>query len=290
MNEQPYRMKFGMHKNKRLHELPKDYRNWLIDYEIYADKEDLKAALIEGKYLAAAAVPKPPPSTPTRKRKASESETFTPPSSKKKLAMSKEAKRNGTMLNYDGTTYILDFGTHAGKRLSNVPSSYTDWLVETRVYEKRSDLAAALREEGLLVDTCAPDTTIPAWKAPSVHGLSDNRFYDPLTQAPRWISDLDAFRYFRLSEPLLSESGVYLVSEAELRQSTEFVELLKSSDVPKRWLYQVYVCARRAGTVGGGNLVGGSAGAGTVDEALRDFLEKNRRREIEIRDALGFGQ
>ncbi|KAL2042259.1 hypothetical protein N7G274_004747 [Stereocaulon virgatum] len=290
MNEQPYRMKFGKHKNELLHELPPSYRSWLIDQVIYADKEDLKAALIEGKYLAAATVLKPPPSTPTRKRKASESDTFTPPSSKKKLAICKEAKRNGTMLNYDGTTYILDFGTHAGERLSNVPSSYTSWLAKTRVYEKRPDLAAALREEGLLVDSCAPDTTIPAWKAPSVHGLSDSRFYDPLTQAPRWISDLDASRYFRLSEPLLSESGMHLVSEAELRQSTEFVELLKSSDVPKRWLYQVYVCAGRVGTVGGDYRLGENAGAGTVDEALRDFLEKNRRREVEIRDALGFRQ
>ena len=194
------------------------------------------------------------------------------------------------MLNYDGTTYILDFGTHAGERLSNIPSSYIDWLVKNRVYEKRPDLAAALREEGLLLDSCAPDTTIPAWKAPNVHGLSDSRFYDPLTQAPRWISDVDASRYFRLSEPLLSESGVHLVSEADLRQSTEFVELLKSSAVPKRWLYHVYVCAGRLGTVGGVNVVGGSAGAGTVDEALEDFLAKNRRREIEIRDTLGFGQ
>lgn len=291
MDEQPYRMTFGKHKNQPLSEVPPDYRSWLIAKEIYADKDDLRAALIQGKYVSPPATePKSPPSTPTRKRKVSESETAVSPSSAKKIAISKEAKRNGTMLNYDGTAYILDFGKHAGRKLSDVPSTYISWLITTGVYEKRSDLTAALRKEGSLVNNCTPDIVDSTWRAPSAHNASDSHFYDPLTQSPLWISDVDASRYFRLGEPLLSNSGVYPVSEADLRRSAEFAELLTVSKVPKRWLYQVYACARRFSTVGGGTLVGGGARANTAQEALRDFLGKNRRREGEIWDAMGFGQ
>ncbi|MCJ1457623.1 hypothetical protein MMC28_007991 [Mycoblastus sanguinarius] len=167
MDERPYRMTFGKYKRKPLSEVPPDYRSWLIDEEVYADKEDLKAALIEGKYLN---LPAPtglqtPPSTPSasRKRKVSDSETFFSPSRARKLAISKEAKRNDTMLNYDGAAYILDFGKHAGKKLNDVPSSYISWLIADELHKERADLAAALREEGFLADNRTPDAVDPTW-------------------------------------------------------------------------------------------------------------------------------
>lgn len=275
-------MTFGKHVGKHLYELPPGYRAWLVGKGIYADKEDLKAALMKGKYLAPTTGIEPAPTSPTRKRKLSESESENPPSSAKKLAISKEARQNGTMLNYDGAAYILDFGKYAGQKLRNIPPTYIDWLIATNVHGKRPDLAAALREDGFLVENLTPDTLDPSWWAPSVHETSDSRFFDYATESPRWISDVDASRYFRLGEPLLSDAGVYLVSEAELRRNTEFSELLAFPKVPIRWLYQVYACAERYGSVGA--VIGGVTAA---ERALRDFLGKNKRREREIWDAMG---
>jgi len=256
-----------------------------VGQKIYADKEDLKAALIKGKYLAPTAGNEPGSTAPTKKRKASETESTSPPSSAKKLTISKEAKRNGTMLNYDGAAYILDFGKYAGQKLRNVPRTYIDWLIATNVHEKRLDLAAALREEGFLMENYTPDILESTWRAPNVHEATfmDTRFYDPLTQSPLWISDLDASHYFRLGEPLLSEAGVYSVSEADLRRSTEFRELLTFPKAPIRWLYQVYACADRYRSVGDA-----TGGGSAVEKAFRDFLGKNRRREHEVLPAMGF--
>ena len=108
--------------------------------------------------------------------------------------------------------------------------------------------------------------------------MKDERFYDPLTRSSRWISDVDASRYFELREALLERMSVHLVFKRELRGSAEFGELMNVGEVPKRWLYQVYACASWIGTE-----------CGTVNEALRDFLRKNQRREREIWDELGFG-
>ena len=278
MDGQPYHMKFGKHKGQTLQDVPPSYLSWLIEQKVYTDKEDLKAALIQGKYLSSAVGPESSPSAPTRKRKVSESEEAVP----KKFAISKLAKNNGTMLNYDGSAYILDFGTYAGQKLSDVPFEYISWLIRTGVHQKRSDLAAALHEAGLLVGRCSTDITDPAWRVPSAHETNDSRFYDPLTQSPRWISDIDVSHYFRLGEPLLSRAGACLVSEAELRRSMEFPELLTCSKSPKRWLYQVYACAGQIGAVSGDG-----SRCDTADEALRDFLGKNRRREREIWDEMG---
>lgn len=284
MEDQLYRMTFGKHVKKHLHELPPGYRAWLIGQRIYADKGDLKAALIEAKYLDPSAETEPSPTTPTKKRKLSETESAIPPSSAKKLAISQEAKRNGTMLNYDGAAYILDFGKHAGQKLRDVPSTYIDWLVTTNVHDKRPDLAAALREEGLLVENYTLDGLDPTWRPPTVYeaNFMDSRFYDHFTQSPLWISDVDASRYFRLGEPLLLATGVHLVSEADLRRSTEYGELLTIPKGNVRWLYQVYACAGRYGSVGAT-----ADGSDPVQKAFKDFLGKNKRRDCEAWDTMG---
>lgn len=300
MSHQVYRLPFGKHKHQTLQEIPPDYRLWLINQKVYIGKPDLTAALIAGNYLSPNLRPDPitPPSTPRRekrKRPATDEDDYAlPPSSVRKLAISDTARRNGTMLNYDGSAYILDFGQHYGERLPDVPRSYVRWLIKEGAHGHRPDLAAALREEGMLpADSCpvdhraSVDATPPSsqesqeWRVPGVYETSDIRFYDPHRRAPRWISDADASRYFGLDEPLLSRLGIRLVSEQEIRGSTQYAELVSVSQCSKRWLYQVYACAGRDGGV--------VAGVGTADDALRDFLGKNRRREDEIRDALGFG-
>jgi len=302
-----YRLTFGAHKNKTLQELPPSYRSWLIREKVYADKPNLQAALMAGNYLAPTSDPLTPPSTPTpssqkRKRPAlfDDSETAGSPSSRRKLAISSAARRNGTMLNYDGSAYILDFGQHFGAQLSAVPSSYIRYLINEGAHTTRPDLTAALHEQGFLTKP-APESSPPSssgesaiasssssqqspavWRAPSIHATNDARFFDPHRQTPRWISDADALSYFGLEEALLSARGVGLVTEEDLKRNTPFSELVSVlKGAKRRWLYQVYACA----CAGFGSVL---PERGTADEAVGEFLEKNRRREGEIWDAMGF--
>lgn len=295
-----YHLTFGAHKEKTLQQLPPSYRSWLIRDKVYSDKPNLQAALIAGNYLAPSSEPLTPPSTPTpssqkRKRPAllDDSEMGGSPSSRRKLAISSAARRNGTMLNYNGSAYILDFGKHFGDQLSAVPGDYISYLIDHNAHAKRPDLTAALREQGFLTEP-ASESTPPssgsssqqqpaAWSAPSIHATNDTRFFDPHRQTPRWISDADALSYFGLEEALLSARGVQLVTVEDLKRNALFSELVPVSEGAKRrWLYQVYACA----CAGFGRV---PPWRGTVDEAVGAFLEKNRKREGEIRDAVAFG-
>lgn len=50
-----------------------------------------------------------------------------------------------------GPRYRLDFGTHRGRTLDEVPRSYIQWLsANPEVYKKRADLKRALEEAGHL--------------------------------------------------------------------------------------------------------------------------------------------
>ena len=45
---------------------------------------------------------------------------------------------------------FITFGKHRGKRVSEVPRTYLEWIVRERVYANRPDLVAALRSLKLL--------------------------------------------------------------------------------------------------------------------------------------------
>ena len=152
-----------MYEGKTLEALPRSYRLWLINDKVYEGKPELKAALIAAGYLQTDSDPLTPPSTPKRNRPVADfDETDLPVSIARKRALSDIARRNGTMLNYDGSAYMLTFGTYRGETLRDVPSSYIDWLIKRGVHNELTDLAAALREEGFLAsDNCAsPSRTI----------------------------------------------------------------------------------------------------------------------------------
>ena len=302
MTTPTYRLHFGQYKGKTLQEVEPRYRDWILKHKVYVDKPTLKAALIAGNYLAPDTNPYTPPSTPTpvtpsRKRQAPyDSEIAGSPSSRRKMEISARARRNDTMLNYDGSAYILDFGKHSGLRLSyvnEVDPTYIPWVIQEGIPEKRSDLKSALLEHGFIAADDTPPSSQepprwrapssqepPPWRAPSIHETTDGRFFDHHRHTPAWISDADASLYFGLKEPLLSRRGVNLVTEEDVKRNAQYSELVSVSKGPKRWLYQVYSCAAEFGSV--------PMGRGTVEEALGDFLRKNKRREEEIRDAMGF--
>ena len=316
-----YKFKFGQNKGKTLQDAGPSYCAWLVKAKVYEGKADLEAALRNANYLQPNSDPNTPPSTPTpsRKRRApSDYETEGSPSIRRKVGISREARRNGTMLNYDGSAYILDFGMHAGSNLQDVPRDYVEWLIDEGVPDKRPDLKSALREQGLLPtqqetppssQEYAQETTgwrprssqeypqattgskppssqeypqdTTDWRPPSIHATRDVRFFDRHYPTPLWISDADAALYFGLKGSVLSSRGVGLVTEADIKREAEFCELVTVTKDPKRWLYQVYTCAVKFGSV--------PSRRGTADRALEDFLGKNRKREEEIWDAMGFG-
>ena len=297
-----YRLKFGQHKGETLQEAGPSYCAWLVRDKVYERKADLKAALIAANHLHSDSNPTPPSTpTPSRKRRApSEDEIEVSPSIRRKLAINREARRNGTMLNYDGSSYIFDFGMHAGSKLQDVPRSYVAWLMDEGIPDKRPDLKSALREQGFLPaqQETPPSSQLstqqdtppssqeypqeaPEWKPPSIHATRDARFFDRHLPTPLWISDADAALYFGLRGSVLSSRGVGLVTEADIKREAEFSELVSVTKDNKRWLYQVYMCAVKFGGV--------PSRRGTADRALDDFLGKNRRREEEIWDAMGFG-
>lgn len=284
-----YKLPFGMHKGKVIQDLPHDYiTGFLVAKKVYEGKETLRAALISGGYLSPSSNLLTPPSTPmpaTRKRQAPQDNEVSP-STRRKLAYNSAAKDNGTMLNYNGSAYILDFGRHAGTQLCDVPATYISYLIEEGVYKKRLDLATALREQGFLHTDSPFSSQEPAprpvyqqtaWQAPSIHETIDPRFFRPHKSTPRWISDADALYYFGLGKTLLSERGVSLVTEVDLLRDAPHSDLIDVFMGAKRWLYQVYSCAVSFGSV--------PSRWDTADEALRGFLENRRglagRHELE---------
>ncbi|CAF9923174.1 MAG: hypothetical protein HETSPECPRED_005262 [Heterodermia speciosa] len=291
----PYKLTFGQHKRKTLEEAGPRYCAWLVRDEVYDGKPDLKAALIAANHLRPNSDQFTPPATPTpatpssRKRRAqSDGEMEVSPSIRRKVTISREAQRNGTMLNYDGSAYILDFGMHAGANLQHVPRDYVDWLIDKGIPDKRPDLKSALLEQGFLraqQDTPPSSQERPqetsGWTPPNIRETGDTRFFSRHYTIPTWISDADADRYFALKEPVLSSRGVVPVTEADIKREAEFSELVSVTKDRKRWLYQVYKCAEKFGSV--------PAGRGTADQALKDFLDKNRRSEEEIWESMGPG-
>ncbi|KAL8913672.1 MAG: hypothetical protein Q9172_007233 [Xanthocarpia lactea] len=162
MNAQPYRLTLGKHKNQRLNNIPSQYRDWLINNHVYPNKADLKAALTKRRRFQALAP--------------------------KKLAISVEENRDNTTPDYSKSAYIFDLGKHPETRLLDVPPEYTAWLIANGVPEKKSALAAALREEGVPAVDISYVFDV-ARQDPSILSAPKDCYYDSLTATPSWISD-----------------------------------------------------------------------------------------------------
>ena len=322
--DEPYRMNSGKYPGLTIQELSPAYRRYLIREKIYDNYPDLKAALITGGFLPPTQSAAPEPASPTRKRKAMEQ---TVPSSSqffKKPALSAEprneditehsepvspARKGKTpeqtapsssqhptlpassagLVHEHATShlgkpqvedlYIFDFGKHAGKRLREVPSRYISWLINEEVYTNRPALATALRALGRLDAAPWPSLRDSTWKAPHFSEAQEQCFFDPYLDAPLWISDQDSARYFNLRGPTLASAGVYLVSSEELESYSEFGSMFVKCGGHRRWLYPVFACAEHFNT----------AIPRTARQALQKFLDKNKKRETEMMDELGFG-
>jgi uncharacterized protein (DUF3820 family) len=258
----PYKFDFGKHQGLTFDEVPVAYVDWLVQNEINFDRENFRAALDEYRGTQQAKVQLLSPTSPNAKRKRSFSGTGVPlspaivkkqRSSPQDRAFSKDDCQIPEVAGPSSNLYRLSFGKHAGKTLEELPSSYIEWLLKNGILKSNPDLASALKKTG--------HSRLANWTKPNPQDTHDPRFFDRDTNAALWIAKTDAEKYFNVDVHLLGLARIWPLVKRGQRYG----------------LYPIYVCAKHFRTVT----------EGTADQALAEFLEKNRYREQEIVAGMG---
>jgi len=175
------------------------------------------------------------------------------PSSLQDHALSKDDCQIPEVAGPSSDLYRFPYGKHAGKTLNELPFSYINWLLNNDISKSNPDLASALETKGR--------SRLASWTKPSQQDTQDPRFFDQDTYAALWIAKTDVGKYFNIEVPLLALVNVWPTVKRGRRY----------------WLYPIYVCAKHFRTVL----------KGTADQALAEFLDKNRYREQQIIAGMG---
>ncbi|KAE9380758.1 hypothetical protein N431DRAFT_135363 [Stipitochalara longipes BDJ] len=161
-----------------------------------------------------------------------------------------------------GPNFVLTFGKHEGKRLSDVPESYLYWLIDNT--SPTSQLSTALYEIGITPAISGPRKA--GWSPPYT-GSAPYQFYDDYSEEALWISQTDARQYFGLGANLLE--GLPVVGSSR--------SALFKSNIPRYWLYHIWDL-RRVMT-----------SRVEANAALRAFSDKNEEAFDGICDSMGLG-
>ncbi|KAL8647432.1 MAG: hypothetical protein Q9226_006430 [Calogaya cf. arnoldii] len=261
---------FGKHKDTPIDQLPLAYIKWLVKNQIYKGKLSLTEGLLALNYLTKNSEGQITPADPaaaSQKRKLSSQEAVAAAPSAKKTATSVKDKQATPG---EAPSYRFTFGKHRDQTLDDVEPKYIDWLIMKGLHDKE-DLRDALRRKGIISGRDGPPYT-RIWIAPSIDNANP---HDPNifnSDGPRWISDTDAAKYFRVSEKMMHRARIPMLSKQMLDSWIDFGSIVVDVNPPKRWLFHVYCCAEHFGTVG------------DQKEALERLLGKNRRREREMMD------
>ncbi|KAL8853933.1 MAG: hypothetical protein Q9221_001241 [Calogaya cf. arnoldii] len=262
---------FGKHKDTPIDQLPHAYIKWLVKNQIYKGKSSLTEGLLALNHLTKNREGQITPADPTaasHKRKLSSQEVVAAAPSAKKTATSVKDEQATPG---EAPCYRFTFGKHKDKTLDDVEPKYIDWLIMKGLHEDedKDDLRDALRRKGIITGRDGPPYT-RTWIAPSIHNANprDRNLYEG--DGPRWISDTDAAKYFRVSERMMHRARIPMLSKQMLDAYFEFGSIVVDVMPPKRWLFHVFCYAEHFRTV--------------VDprEALERLLGKNRRREREM--------
>jgi Putative quorum-sensing-regulated virulence factor len=169
----------------------------------------------------------------------------------------------------------MPFGKHMGKKLSTLPPSYLDWLsdsISSGRFPTRPELKTALQSIGISHPPSIPSLN-PHWRAPSIH-LAPSEFYDWMSGEPTWITESDARKYFGVGREVLAELPRTRGGDFDLVTGAPSPFAMAREKI---WLVHVWDVVRT------------HRSRGVADEALGKFLEKNKRQEQEIFDAMGLG-
>jgi uncharacterized protein (DUF3820 family) len=242
---EPYRFDFGKHRGKLVEEVPPDYLEWLIRKDVPSSRPDLREALLRAK----PPVTNSPPAIPGPRDAVSSEYSSIQPGVLQSAAQT------------SGANYVVTFGKHNGKKLSEIPTSYLLWLSDNPTFKPPPALQAALLDFGIGLTSTAPMSLIShrMWSPPLLP-YAPARFHDWYTEEALWITTSDVKVYFGFSEDYLR-----LVPTLPSDQSHK----------TKHWLYHVWDLARVC------------KGRNEAEKAFEEFLNKNRRREQEISHEMG---
>lgn len=179
------------------------------------------------------------------------------------LSRVKGLEKEATLVE-QGTTYVLPFGIHKGRRLSEVPPKYVSWLKDNiDIIPNLSNpaLRAALLELSKIPSKAVKEVPKkPAWIPPSLRS-APYRFVDDWKGELIWIASSDAKKFFGMDTKILSQ--VPAVNNRARRK--------------RYWLYYVW------------DLFKFSTSEAKANAAMEAFLNKNDERTEEIWDGMGLG-
>jgi len=135
-----YRLEFGKYQGQKLVDVPPSYVAWLIKENAGAKDPALMAALSEYQ-TGSLSSPRPSPIS---------QEPQTEGAKQEEIATSQEPQSGGAEQDEvtTGGDFVLTFGKHKGKKLSEIPTSYLKWLASD-VTHKSPGLQAALQDLGM---------------------------------------------------------------------------------------------------------------------------------------------
>jgi uncharacterized protein (DUF3820 family) len=226
-----------MHKGKLIEECPPNYIQWIIKKDIAARRPDLREAL--ALYDLSASAPRTPIAAPADDLVKNEPASSPPKSL--------------------GADYIIPFGRHKGKRLSEIPQPYLYWLTDNTTLNP--DLSACLLSMGISPAIRGPLKA--DWKPPSL-AHAPFKFRDCYSNENLWISRGDARKYFGLGADLLD--GLPAVGRVK-----------PGAGSPRFWLYHVWDLRRVMSS------------RSDADSALITFLAKNEEAMEDVWAAMGLG-
>ncbi len=154
------------------------------------------------------------------------------------------------------SSYVLDFGLHKGKQLSEVSSNYVFWLkqnIDDKTKLATPALTAALQD--------LPTLSTDRWTPPNIDG-APAKFWDEWTYKQMWISAGDARKIFGMNWSFLAQ--LPLVNKRAKRRKRYF-------------LYHVW------------DFFKFNTSEAKADAALKEFMKQKDDRTEDIWGAMGLG-
>jgi len=161
-----YIFDFGKHTGLRLEDVPRDYVNYLLKKEIWRDRLKLWQALFrKGMIFEEPLLPLPSDmgGGDEAKKEKEDNESgrsqrnFHQSPTKGNMPEVSTGSIPNTVKSSPGrkdVQYVFDFGKYSGRKWSEVPANYREWLIQEGVWKNRPNLKTALIKGGLhLSDT-----------------------------------------------------------------------------------------------------------------------------------------
>ena len=130
-----YVFDFGKHIGLRLEDVPRNYITFLVRNEVWRQRPSLWKAL----FMNGIVFEEPPVGV--------SNEDVIPVADNKHVRIEQPSSTN-----IEHVDYVFDFGRHNGKKWSEVPQQYREWIVREGIWKSRINLKGCLIRAGLLAE------------------------------------------------------------------------------------------------------------------------------------------